>query len=113
MEATVHTKYLRCSARKMRVIADMIRNTPVDAAISQLFVLRKTKKSAVMVEKALKSAIANFKEKNADAGTENLKVTSILVDGGPLIKRIRPRSQGRAFKIHKQLCHLKIAISDS
>ena len=114
MEATARAKYLRCSARKMRLIADSIRNLPVDTAMGLLFVQKKTKKSAELVDKVLKSAVANLREKHTDQSveTENLKIKSITVDAGPHIKRFRPRAQGRAFHIHKKLCHLTVDISD-
>ncbi len=114
MEATAKAKYLRCSARKMRQVADMIRNESVDSAIAQLFSLKKTKKSAQMMEKVLQSAVANIKDKNPEANLENgsLKVTKILVDGGPIIKRIRARAQGRAYRIEKKLCHLTVGVSE-
>ena len=113
MEAVARGTYLRCSARKMRQVADLIRNNSVDSAIAQLFSLRKTKKSAVMVEKVLQSAVANLREKNANAAveTEGLKISKITVDGGPHIKRIRYRAQGRGFRINKKLCHLTVGIT--
>ena len=114
MEAVAKAKYLKCSARKMRQVADMIRNRPVDTSISLLFSMKKYKKSAEMVDKVLKSAIANLRDKHAEAnvGTEQLKVKSVTVDAGPIMKRFRPRAQGRAYHIHKNLCHLTLSVSD-
>jgi len=113
MEAIAKGTYLRCSARKMRQVADMIRNDSVDAAIAQLFSLKKTKKSAQMMEKVLQSAVANIRDKNASANvtTETLKISSIIVNAGPHIKRIKYRAQGRGFKINKKLCHLTVAVT--
>ncbi len=114
MEAVAKAKYLHCSAQKMRLVADLVRNTKVDSAIARLYALSKTKKSARMIDKVLKSAIANIKEMNTDihVETDNLSISSITVDAGPHVKRIRPRAQGRAFRIQKNLCHLTISISD-
>lgn len=113
MEAIAKGTYLRCSARKMRQVADMIRHDSVDSAIAQLFSLKKTKKSALMLEKVLQSAVANLREKNSDTSleTESLKISKIIVDAGPHIKRIKYRAQGRGFRIHKKLCHLTVGIS--
>ena len=113
MEATAKGKYLRCSARKMRQIADMVRKSSVDSAIAQLFALKKTKKSAVMLEKVLQSAVANIREKNSSSNIENesLKISTITVDAGPHIKRIKFRAQGRGFRINKKHCHLTIGVT--
>ena len=79
-----------------------------------LFSLSKTKKSAKILDKVLKAAVANFKEKNPDAqvDTDKLKIKSIAVDGGPHIKRIKARAQGRAYRINKKTCHLTVALTD-
>lgn len=92
----------------------MVRKESVDSALALLFSLSKTKKSARMLDKVLKAAVANLKEKdvNMQIETEVLKIKSITVDGGPYIKRIRSRAQGRAFRIQKKMCHLTIAISE-
>jgi large subunit ribosomal protein L22 len=114
MEAIAKAKYLRCSARKVRAVADLIRQRPVGVALSALFALKKSKKSAELLDSVLKSAVANFREKHAAAAvdTDKLMVSTILVDGGPIIKRIRPRSQGKAYRIHKNLCHITVQVTD-
>ncbi len=114
MEAIAKGMYIRCSARKMRLVADMIRTKKVESAMALLFSLKKTKKTAEYVDKILKSAVANLKDKNAEAQikTENLVISNITVDAGPHIKRFKPRAQGRAFRINKKLCHLTLSVSD-
>lgn len=114
MESVGKGKYLRCSARKVRTVADLIRNNSVDSAMAMLFSLAKTKKSAKIVDQVLKAAVANYKENNPDAqvDTDKLKIKSIIVDGGPHIKRIKARAQGRAFRINKKTCHLTVAVTD-
>ncbi|HAO98942.1 MAG TPA: 50S ribosomal protein L22 [Fibrobacteres bacterium] len=113
MEATAKAKYLRSSTNRMRQVADMIRGKSVETASAILFGLGPRKKSARMVEKVLKSALANWQVKQG-SGTRggNLRVKSVTVDAGPLVKRIRPRAQGRAFRIEKKLSHLTVVVSD-
>jgi len=98
----------------MRAVADLIRNNSVESALALLFALKKTKKSAKMVDKVLQSAVANFRENNADKHVETnvLKIKTVTVDAGPHMKRIRARAQGRAFRINKRLCHITIAVTD-
>jgi large subunit ribosomal protein L22 len=112
MQAIARAKHLRTSPNRMRQVADLVRGKSVDAAIAILFGLKKTKKSAGMVDKTLKAAIANFQNNTEAAKGKNLTIQSITVDGGPLMKRIRARAQGRAFRIEKKLSHLTIVISD-
>ena len=113
MEAIAKARYLRCSARKMRQVADIVRGQRVESALSYLFSLSKVKKSAFMVEKVLKAAIANIKEKNLNENIEasQLVISTIVVDQGPSLRRIRPRAQGRAFRINKKQCHLALVVT--
>jgi large subunit ribosomal protein L22 len=113
MEATAKAKYLRSSTNRMRQVADLIRGQSVEAASAILFGLGPRKKSARMVEKVLKSAVANWQVKQ-EGGVRGkvLTVKSVTVDAGPLVKRIRPRAQGRAFRIEKKLSHLTVVVSD-
>ena len=113
MEATAKAKYLRSSTNRMRLVADMIRGRSVDAASAILFGLAPRKKSARMVEKVLKAALSNWQVKQGSGSRGGaLKVKSITVDAGPLMKRIRPRAQGRAFRIEKKMSHLTVVVSD-
>jgi large subunit ribosomal protein L22 len=114
MEATAKGNYLRSSTNRMRQVADMVRGKPVEAALGILHGLGMKKKSARMVDKVLKSAVANFNVKSEAAGSKpkNLIVKTIMVDAGPLIKRIRAHAQGRANRIEKKLSHLTVVVSD-
>jgi large subunit ribosomal protein L22 len=114
MEAIAKAKYLRCSARKVRQVADLVKGMNIDSANAILFPLKKSKKSARLLDKVLKSAVANLKEKNTSTSidVDSIIVRSIQVDGGPQIKRIRARAQGRAFRIIKKQCHVTIAVSN-
>jgi large subunit ribosomal protein L22 len=114
MEAVAKAKYLRSSTLRMRQVADLLRGKPVETALGLLHGLKLEKKSARMVDKVLKSAVANFQVKSEAEGgkPKNLKIKTITVDAGPLIKRIRARAQGRAFRIEKKLSHLTVVVSD-
>jgi len=113
MEATAKAKYLRSSTNRMRQVADMVRGKSVDTASAILFGMGPRKKSARMVEKVLKAALSNWQVKQGSGSRGGaLKVKSITVDAGPLVKRIQPRAQGRAFRIEKKLSHLTVVVSD-
>ncbi len=114
MEAIAKGMYLRSSTNRMRQVADMVRGKPVEAALGILYGLKLKKKSAGMVDKVLKSAVANFQVKSDASGSKpkNLIVKTITVDAGPLMKRIRAHAQGRAFRIEKKLSHLTVVVSD-
>ena len=113
MEATAKAKYLRSSTNRMRQVADLVRGKSVEAASNILFGLAPQKKAARMVEKVLKAALSNWQVKQGSGSRGGaLKVKSITVDAGPLLKRIRPRAQGRAFRIEKKQSHLTVIVSD-
>ncbi len=96
------------SAQKTRLVADLVRGKNVNKAME---ILRFTdKKAALFVSKALHSAIANA-EHNAGADVDELKVSTIYVDEGITLKRIRPRAKGRADRISKRTCHITIVVS--
>jgi len=98
------------SPRKMRLVADMIRGHEVTKA---LFMLQHSPKEASgRLEKLLKSAIANWEAKNEGKKPEenNLIVSSIMVDSGRMLKRLRPAPQGRGHRIRKRSNHVTIVV---
>ncbi|MDO5035825.1 MAG: 50S ribosomal protein L22 [Porphyromonas sp.] len=97
------------SPRKMRLVADMVRGMEVNKALG---VLHYTNTAAAKpVEKLLRSAVANWEEKNERHAEEGeLYVTKIFVDEGPTLKRLRPRAQGRGTRIRKRSNHLTIFV---
>jgi large subunit ribosomal protein L22 len=107
-EAKAILKFVRVSPRKARQVVDLIRGQDVAAAIH---ILKFTpKSSARVVEKILRSAIANAV--NLEIGDpDELKVSRAFVDGGPTIKRFRPRSMGRANSIMKRTSHITLVVS--
>ncbi len=113
MKAVAKVKNVRYGVRKLRMVADLMRGKSVDEAIAILSILRSRKKGAVIVENALKSAIANFKQKSPSAvATSELKIQAITADGATIMKRIRAHSQGRAFRIEKPTSHLTVVVSN-
>ncbi len=99
------------SPRKMRLVADLVRGEKVEKA---LHILRfNPKEASRRLEKLLLSAIANWQAKNEDASIEDadLFVKEIRVDGGSMLKRLRPAPQGRAHRIRKRSNHVTIVVA--
>ena len=101
------------SPRKMRLVADLIRGVEVNKALNILQFSNKD--AAKSLEKLLRSAIANWEQKNeeADITEENLIVSKIEVGGGAMLKRIQPAPQGRAHRIRKRSNHVTIIVDGS
>ncbi len=110
MEVSAKLRGARISAQKARLVADQIRGKPVEEALSVLEF--STKKAAHMVRKLLNSAIANA-ENNEGADVDELRVSTIFVDEGLTMKRMRPRAKGRGDRILKRTCHITVKVADS
>ena len=109
MEARAYLKNARIAPRKVQIVLDLIRNKPVDVAMATL---KHTPKAACEhLEKLLKSAIANA-EHNHNMDKNNLYVAECFVCPGPIMKRIMPRAQGRAFRILKRTSHVTIVLKE-
>lgn len=109
MEARATTRYIRISPQKARLVIDMIRGRKADDAIKVLTYTRK--KAAGLVEKVLKSAVANAKQ-NPNIDENILYVKEVLVDQGPALKRWRARAQGRAASIKKRMSHITVILDE-
>ena len=109
MEVAARLKGARISAQKARLVADQVRGMPVEEALSLLEF--SPKKAAHIVKKILDSAIANA-ENNEGADVDELKVSSIFVNEGMTMKRLRPRAKGRADRILKRSCHITLKVAD-
>jgi len=109
MEARAVARYLRVSPFKARQVADLIRGKDVDEAIGILRFVNK--KSAPMIHKVLKSAIANA-EHNYDMDADSLYISEIYVDEGPIIKRMRPRAYGRADIRRHRTSHITVVVRE-
>ena len=109
MQAKAVAKQIRIAPRKARLVIDLIRGKQVGEAIA---ILRNTPKSASpVVEKLLKSAIANA-EHNYEMEPNSLVVEQAFVDEGATMKRFRPRAMGRAGKINKRTSHITVIVSE-
>ena len=109
MEATAKATYLRIAPRKVQIVLDLIRNQDAEKAMA---ILKYTPKAACeVVAKLLKSAMANAENKDMD--TSKLYVAECYVCQGPTLKRIRPRAQGRAFRINKKTSHITLVLKEA
>ena len=109
MEARATLRYARIAPRKVSIVLDQIRNKPVDVAMA---ILKHTPKAACEpLEKLLKSAMANA-ENNFNMDKDTLYVAECYVCPGPTLKRIRPRAQGRAFRVLKRTSHVTIVLDE-
>ena len=109
MEVAAKLRGAGLSAQKARLVADQIRGKSVEDALD--FLTFSTKKGAAVIKKVLESAIANA-EHNEGADVDELKVSTIYVDEGLTMKRIRPRAKGRADRILKRTCHITVKVAD-
>lgn len=107
MISTASLKGIRMSPRKARLVADLIRGKQVEEALNIL--LFTEKRAAKPLEKLLRSAVANADERG-NVDIDNLYVGSVHVDGGPTLKRFRPRAMGRAAPILKRTSHVTIGL---
>lgn len=109
MLAKAHLKHVRISPRKVKIVLDLIRNQPASKAMA---ILKYTPKAACeYLEKLLKSAIANA-EHNYHMDKDNLYISECFVCPGPTLKRIRPRAQGRAFRVLKRTSHITLVLKE-
>lgn len=100
-------RFARISATKVRQFATMIRGKSVAQGLNELRYV--PNRGARMLEKVLKSAMANAEDRGA-RNVERLMIVDARVDGGPMFKRIRPRARGMAFLVRKRFAHIRIAI---
>jgi large subunit ribosomal protein L22 len=109
MEAVAKAKFVRISPKKARLVADAIKGMPVGEALNRLQFT--PKKAAVLISKVLNSAVANASQR-AGVDVDNLYVKTAYVDGGPTMKRWRPRAMGRAYIIRKRTSHITVVVDE-
>ena len=109
MEVAAKLSGARISAQKARLVADQIRGKQVEEALNILTF--SSKKAAQLVKKVLESAIANA-EHNEGADVDDLRVSTVFVNEGRSMKRIKPRAKGRADRIIKRSCHITVKVAD-
>ena len=109
MEARAVVKYARISPRKVKIVLDLIRNKPAGVAMG---IIKNTPNAASeYLEKLLKSAIANA-ENNHNMDVNKLYVAECYASQGPVLKRVQPRAQGRAFRILKRTSHITLVLKE-
>ena len=107
--AKAYLRYVRISPRKVQIVCDLIRGK--DAGTAMAILMQTPKAASEPVAKLLKSAAANA-ENNHQMDPEKLYVSTCYANPGPIIKRIMPRAQGRAYRINKRTSHITIVVSE-
>jgi large subunit ribosomal protein L22 len=112
MEAKAKKRYIQSSPRKMRLVADLIRGKSVNEALNILHF--STKHSSKVIEMTLRSAVSNLSNKleSGKVDEKDVFVKTVFVDGGPVLKRMLPAPQGRAYRIRKRSNHLTIVVAE-
>ena len=110
MQTMARARFVRVSARKARLVLDQIRGKSVGEALATLEYTPRA--AARLVEKVLRSAVANAEHNYQVRNLDDLRVVRAIADGGPMLKRIQPRAMGRAFGIKHRTSHLTIGVSD-
>ena len=107
--AKAYLRYVRISPRKVQIVCDLIRGKDVGTAVAIL--MQTNKAAAEPLMKLLKSACANA-ENNFAMDPAKLVVTEVFATPGPILKRIMPRAQGRAYRINKRTSHVTLAVTE-
>jgi large subunit ribosomal protein L22 len=107
MDIRAKGKFLRISPPKVRLIADVVKGKPVEIGLNTLKFM--PNKAAGLVEKILKSAVANA-DQNAKLNVDSLFIKNIIVDGGPTMKRFGARARGRGTRILKRSSHITVIV---
>ena len=110
MESKAILKYARITPRKARRVIDLIRGKKASEALVSLKFM--PYRGANFVSKVLKSAMANAEQKEKQVDIDKLRIKTALVDQGPVLKRMEPRSMGRANVIRKRTSHITIILSE-
>jgi large subunit ribosomal protein L22 len=110
MEARAEARYIRVSAQKARLVVDLIRGRKAGEALN---LLRSTnKRVAPLVEKVVRSAIANAQNRSTDVDVDKLVIREAYVNEGPRAKRIRPAPMGRAYRYQRRMAHIAVTVAE-
>ena len=107
--AKAHSKYVRISPRKVKIVCDLIRGK--DTQLAKAILMQTPNAAAEVMVKLLSSAVANA-ENNHELDPDNLYVYATYANPGPILKRIRPVSRGRAHRINKRTSHITIVVAE-
>lgn len=108
-EASAYLRYVRISPRKVQIVCDLIRGKDTGTAMAIL--MQTPKAASEPLQKLLKSAVANA-ENNFGMNPDNLVVSEVFATPGPILKRIMPRAQGRAYRINKRTSHVTLSVAE-
>jgi len=109
-EAKAVARFVRVPSQKARLVADLIRGKDVNQALLQVQTARR--QAARVMEKVLRSAMANATQNHGVRDVDRLVVAEAFVNEGPTVKRIQPRAMGRAFRIRKRTSHITIVLQE-
>ena len=109
-EARAIARFVRVPAQKARLVADLIRGRDVSSALVQVQLTKR--QAARVMEKVLRSAMANATQNHGVHDVDRLVVSQAYVDEGPTAKRIQPRAMGRAYRIRKRTSHITIVLRE-
>ena len=108
-QASAYLRYVRISPRKVQIVCDLIRGKDTGTAMAIL--MQTPKAASEPLRKLLKSAVSNA-ENNFGMDPEKLVVTEVFATPGPILKRIMPRAQGRAYRINKRTSHVTLSVAE-
>lgn len=109
MQVSATHRYARISPQKARLVADLIRGKDIETAINLLTF--SNKKAAELMKKVVNSAVANA-ENNDGADIDELFVSAVMVNEGPVMKRMQPRAKGRGNRIVKRMSHITVTVAE-
>ena len=110
MEVKAVARYVRISPQKVRLLAETIKGRPVEKALAMIGFM--PQKAAGIVEKVMRSAVANASE-NPDLDIDTLIVGNLIVESGPTFKRFRARARGRGTRILKRTSHITVILTEA
>ncbi|MCB6365837.1 50S ribosomal protein L22 [Intestinibacillus massiliensis] len=109
MEAKAYVRNVRIAPRKVKILCDLIRGK--DAGTAAAIIMNTPKAASEIMIKLLKSCVANA-ENNHNMDTDKLYISQVFVTPGPVMKRVMPRAQGRAFRILKRTSHITMVLAE-
>lgn len=111
-EGKAKAKYVRIAPKKVRQVTDLVKGKHIEEALNILHFSKK--RASLHVEKTIRSAIANVinVEGSNKVDVDNYFVKNVEVDGGPVLRRFRPRAMGRATRIRKRTCHITVIVGE-
>jgi len=109
MEVRAVSKYVRISPQKVRILVDTVKGKPVEIGLETLKFM--PQKAAAIVEKIIRSAVANA-DQHPDIDVDSLVIRNIIADQGPTLKRFRARARGRGSRILKRTAHITVILGD-